>query len=312
MPKVHRTLRHVGKLLGAGHGEAGGSGTAEWAAEADGRFAELLGELAAALDSVLDLRAGLDEVSCSIGADGATARRAPVPPLWNLGPSLPVPPSVHPCRTRSPSSRRPENGRTRAASPGATHRAARRGHRRASPPAGGRSGSAIRQKLQGGVVERPGASGDGQPAVAEVDVIEHEGGDLGDPGEWTAARARTSRAAGVVAARTERSTCSGRRGCSTAYSFCPTLIRLVGLRNQPGGPRSLPRREGTVWLFLNQVRPALSGRASNHRTGAPLRGQDTTLERLRADRQLEEALTHVPDPLHLAEVFGLDEKTAMR
>jgi hypothetical protein len=28
--------------------------------------------------------------------------------------------------------------------------------------------------------------------------------------------------------------------------------------------------------------------------------------------RLEEALTHGPDPLHLAEVFGLDEKTAMR
>lgn len=43
-----------------------------------------------------------------------------------------------------------------------------------------------------------------------------------------------------------------------------------------------------------------------------MRGQDATLERLRVDRQLEEALTHGPGPLHLAEVFGLDEKTAMR
>jgi hypothetical protein len=42
-----------------------------------------------------------------------------------------------------------------------------------------------------------------------------------------------------------------------------------------------------------------------------MRGQDATLERLRVDRQLEEALTHGRDPLHLAEVFGLDEKTAM-
>lgn len=100
MPKVHRTLRHVGKLLGAETGARqaggatapGGSGAAEGAGEADARFAELLGELATALDPVLDLRAGLDEVSGSIGADGATARRAPVPPLWNLGSSLPVPP----------------------------------------------------------------------------------------------------------------------------------------------------------------------------------------------------------------------------
>jgi hypothetical protein len=43
-----------------------------------------------------------------------------------------------------------------------------------------------------------------------------------------------------------------------------------------------------------------------------MRGQDATLERLRVDRQLEEALAHAPDPLQLAEVFGLDEKTAMR
>ncbi|MFI2765031.1 hypothetical protein ACH5A3_40395 [Streptomyces echinatus] len=40
----------------------------------------------------------------------------------------------------------------------------------------------VQQQLQGEVVERADASGDGQPAVAEVDVVEHEGGDLGDPG----------------------------------------------------------------------------------------------------------------------------------
>ncbi|WP_260327441.1 hypothetical protein [Streptomyces sp. TLI_185] len=52
--------------------------------------------------------------------------------------------------------------------------------------------------------------------------------------------------------------------------------------------------------------------ASNPWISAAMRGQDATLERLRVDRQLEEALAHGPDPLHLAEVFGLDEKTAMR
>jgi hypothetical protein len=41
-------------------------------------------------------------------------------------------------------------------------------------------------------------------------------------------------------------------------------------------------------------------------------GQDATTERLRIDRQLEEAMVKGPDPLHLAEVFGLDGKTAMR
>lgn len=43
-----------------------------------------------------------------------------------------------------------------------------------------------------------------------------------------------------------------------------------------------------------------------------LRGHAATLERLRVDRQLEEALTVGPDPLHLATVFGLDAKTAIR
>ncbi|MEU9139999.1 hypothetical protein AB0D33_29270 [Streptomyces sp. NPDC048404] len=41
-------------------------------------------------------------------------------------------------------------------------------------------------------------------------------------------------------------------------------------------------------------------------------GQDATLERLRVDGHLEEALIHGPDPLHLAEVFGLDEKSTTR
>ena len=36
------------------------------------------------------------------------------------------------------------------------------------------------------------------------------------------------------------------------------------------------------------------------------------MERLRVHRQLDEALTQGPDPLHLASVFGLDPKTAIR
>jgi hypothetical protein len=46
-------------------------------------------------------------------------------------------------------------------------------------------------------------------------------------------------------------------------------------------------------------RPAPSGVS----VSPALRGQTATLERLRVDRQLEEALVHSPDPLHLAEVF---------
>ncbi|WP_051939809.1 hypothetical protein [Phaeacidiphilus oryzae] len=65
-------------------------------------------------------------------------------------------------------------------------------------------------------------------------------------------------------------------------------------------------------LLVNNQTANTTSRASNHWISPPLRGQDATLERLRVDRQLEESLTHGPDPLHLAEVFGLDEKTAMR
>ncbi|MFG1946711.1 hypothetical protein [Nonomuraea sp. NPDC048826] len=43
-----------------------------------------------------------------------------------------------------------------------------------------------------------------------------------------------------------------------------------------------------------------------------VQGLTATLERLRIDRQLEEALTRGPDPLHLAAVFGIDDKTAIR
>lgn len=43
-----------------------------------------------------------------------------------------------------------------------------------------------------------------------------------------------------------------------------------------------------------------------------LRGLPGTLERLRIDRQLEEAVTTGADPLHLAAVFGFSEGTAIR
>ena len=43
-----------------------------------------------------------------------------------------------------------------------------------------------------------------------------------------------------------------------------------------------------------------------------LRGKAATLERLRVDRQLKEAIARGPDPLHLATMFGLDPKTAIR
>ncbi|TQC44029.1 hypothetical protein EEB14_39665 [Rhodococcus sp. WS4] len=41
-------------------------------------------------------------------------------------------------------------------------------------------------------------------------------------------------------------------------------------------------------------------------------GLTATLDRLHVDRQLEESLTHGPDPLHLAAVFGISPGTAIR
>ena len=51
--------------------------------------------------------------------------------------------------------------------------------------------------------------------------------------------------------------------------------------------------------------------SENWLTGS-CRGLTATLERLRADRQLEEALTCGADPLHLAAVFGIDDTTAIK
>lgn len=48
----------------------------------------------------------------------------------------------------------------------------------------------VQQQLQGEVVERAAASGDGQPAVAKGDVVEREGDDLGSPGCTRSFRAR--------------------------------------------------------------------------------------------------------------------------
>ena len=51
--------------------------------------------------------------------------------------------------------------------------------------------------------------------------------------------------------------------------------------------------------------------SENWLTGS-CRGLTATLERLRVDRQLEEALTSGADPLHLTAVFGIDDTTAIK
>ena len=65
-------------------------------------------------------------------------------------------------------------------------------------------------------------------------------------------------------------------------------------------------------LIINQQTATTTRAVSENWLTETCRGLTATLERLRADRQLEEALTHGPDPLHLAAVFGLDDTTAIR
>ena len=66
-------------------------------------------------------------------------------------------------------------------------------------------------------------------------------------------------------------------------------------------------------LLVNQHSANGTGPASiGYLYKTVLRGKAATLERLRVDRQLQEALAVGPDPLHLAAMFGLDPKTAIR
>ncbi|MFJ2191863.1 hypothetical protein ACIOJE_28660 [Kitasatospora sp. NPDC087861] len=66
------------------------------------------------------------------------------------------------------------------------------------------------------------------------------------------------------------------------------------------------------YLLITQKTAVELGPAGRLWTTRATRNLTATLERLRVDRQLEEALTHGPDPLHLSLVFGIDEKTAIR
>lgn len=65
-------------------------------------------------------------------------------------------------------------------------------------------------------------------------------------------------------------------------------------------------------LLITQKTAVELGPAGKLWTTRATRNLTATLERLRVDRQLEEALTHGADPLHLSLVFGIDEKTAIR
>ena len=86
----------------------------------------------------------------------------------------------------------------------------------------------------------------------------------------------------------------------------------------PPGGRHRPKLSDAELVTLAVVQ-ALCGFTSNE-TGPvspawmahTFGGLGSTLEQLRVDRQLDEALTRGPDLLHLAAVFDIDAKTAVR
>ena len=65
-------------------------------------------------------------------------------------------------------------------------------------------------------------------------------------------------------------------------------------------------------LIINQQTAMTTRAVSQTWLSGSTRGLTATLERLRADRQLEEALTCGADPLHLAAMFGIDDTTAIK
>lgn len=64
-------------------------------------------------------------------------------------------------------------------------------------------------------------------------------------------------------------------------------------------------------LVNNQTAMTIRPVSVNWLSG-PFRGIGVTLDQLRVDRQLDEALAAGPDPLHLAAVFGLCDETAIK
>jgi integrase len=72
-----------------------------------------------------------------------------------------------------------------------------------------------------------------------------------------------------------------------------------------------PRTSSPYLLINNQTAMTTRPVSENWLTSA-FRGLGVTLEQLRVDRQLDEALTAGPDPLHLASVFGIGDETAIK
>jgi integrase len=71
-------------------------------------------------------------------------------------------------------------------------------------------------------------------------------------------------------------------------------------------------RTSSPYLIINNQTAMTTRPVSENWLTSSFRGRGVTLEQLRADRQLDEALTAGPDPLHLASVFGIGDETAIR
>jgi hypothetical protein len=84
------------------------------------------------------------------------------------------------------------------------------------------------------------------------------------------------------------------------------LLAWLGYRRQRWPRTANPH------LIINQQTAMTTRPVSENWLTETCRGLTATLERLRADRQLDEALNRGADPLHLAAVFGIDDTTAIR
>jgi integrase len=71
-------------------------------------------------------------------------------------------------------------------------------------------------------------------------------------------------------------------------------------------------RTSSPYLLINNQTSKTTRPVSENWLTSPFRGLGVTLEQLRVDRQLDEALTVGPDPLHLAAVFVLGDETAIK
>ena len=71
-------------------------------------------------------------------------------------------------------------------------------------------------------------------------------------------------------------------------------------------------RTSSPYLLVNNQTAMTTRPVSENWLTSTFRGLGVTLEQLRVDRQLDEALTAGPDPLHLASVFGIGDETAIR